>query len=1140
MTDPATGPGGLRAAVAGIWRDCLGVAEVDDADNFFDEGGDSVLAVEAAMALRALAGAELELDVLYEHPEFGELVAALAGGRTGPRRTGERELTPAEQRLWAAERLHPGTPAFHISASYRFGGRLDVARLRTALTGLAEREDALRRGFEAPGRAFTAGESAVPCRWVDAGGVAEPEVRRLLADEARRPFDLARPPLLRALVVHRSDEGDVLQLTVHHLVCDGPALSRLESLLRRLYDGDRAEPDPEPAPQAVSARRQDSAAALAYWRETLAGRPDGVPLPRDRDRRAPRAAAPGAVHSLAFPEESLTALLALAERERLSPFMAWIAAYAAGLAAVTGERDLVIAVPVSVRGPEQQREIGMFVDLLPLRIVLPPGTTARELARRVRRAVTGALAHQRLPDGVTMEDLWPAGGALARPVLTYVDVAGRALRLGECGAERELVPTGTAKYDLLWSVTKRSGGTVAELEYRTDVLSDRAAAELHGRMAAAVGEAFARPDAELPETEPPGAEPPGPAASAESSAPVPAAPPETAASRPGAAYVPIHERVRRQASIRPGTTAIEHHDLRLTYRELDERASAVAAGLRAAGLRRGAVVAVAIERGADAVTACLGVLYAGCAYLPVDVRQPAERTRTVVRAAARAVLVADDATAEPVADLVPVLTLDALLRGAPAAGPAEPVRLTGEDVAYVMSTSGSTGTPKAVVVPHRAITRLVPDADYVTVTADDRVAHLSNPAFDAATFEIWGALAAGATLVVGDRDVALSPARLRAFAEDRRITVMWLTATLLGQVADVAPDAFAGLRVLLFGGERADERRLEKLLAGRPPVRLVNGYGPTENTTFSTAHEVTTADLAAGTLPIGRPISGSTGYVLDSEGRPVAAGESGELYVGGDGLAHGYLGAPAATADAFVPDPFDPRPGRRMYRTGDQVRLLSGGRFEFVGRRDDQVKVRGFRVELGEVDQALRRRPEVGDVAVLARATEHGTEIVACVTAAAGPAASLDVPALTASLRRELPEYMVPTVTVVLDRIPVNANGKADRPALLAAAQAPPADPGGTPGGPDLDEAARVTGEVWREILGVERARPADDFLMVGGHSIKAMRLLSRLDEELGAVVDIVDFFERPTLGRLVELVREATSCPLDPDGAEVPDVRAE
>ncbi len=1083
--------GELRAAVAGVWCEYLGVADVDDADNFFDEGGDSVMAVEVAMALRDLTTDDLELDVLYEHAEFGALMAALTGGSTGPSRTGERGLTLPEQRLWAAELLDPGTPTFHIGASYRFDGRLDVARLRAALAMLAAEEDALRRGFEVPGRAFTAGEVTVPCRWADARGVPDPEVRRLLTDEVRTPFDLARPPLLRALVVDRGDEGDLLLLTVHHLICDGAALSLLESRLQRLYDGDPAAPGT--APPAVAVRHQDPAATLAYWRETLSGCPAGLPVPGDRDRPDPLRT-PGAAHSMAFPAGALTALLALAERERMSPFMAWTAAYAAGLAAVTGERDLVIAVPMSARGPEQLREIGMFVDLLPLRIVLPPGATARGLARLVRRTVTEALAHQRLPDGVTVEDLLPArdraGGGLALPVLTYVDAAGRGLRAGECRAERELVPTGTAKYDLLWSVTKRSGGTVAELEYRTDALSEGAAAELHERMVAAVGEAFARPDAELP---------------------LPAAPAEEQV------YVPVHERVRRHALARPGAVAIEHRDRRLTYRELDERASAVAAGLRAAGLHRGTVVAVAMERGADSVTACLGALYAGCAYLPIDVRQPAERTRTVVRAAAQAALVADDAAAGPVADLVPVLALDALLRR-DAAALAEPVPVTGEDVAYVMSTSGSTGTPKAVVVPHRAITRLVPDADFVSVSADDRVAHLSNPAFDASTFEIWGALAAGATLVVEDRDVVLSPARLRAFAEERHITVMWLTATLLGQVVDFEPDAFAGLRVLLFGGERADERRLDKLLAGRPPARLVNGYGPTENTTFSTAHEVTASDLADGTLPIGRAISGSTAYALDAEGRHVPAGGTGELYVGGDGLAHGYLGAPAATADVFVPDPFDPRPGRRMYRTGDQVRVLPGGRFEYLGRRDDQVKVRGFRVELGEIDQALRRRPEVGDAAVLARPTEHGAEIVACVTAAA----PLDVPDLAAWLRRELPEYMVPTTLVELDRIPVNANGKADRDALLAAASrtpsiGPPADPA------DADEVTLVTGEVWRETLGVERAVPEDDFLMLGGHSIKALRLLSRLGEELGAYIELADFFEQPTLGRLVELVREAS-----------------
>ncbi|WP_369268295.1 AMP-binding protein, partial [Streptomyces harbinensis] len=323
----------------------------------------------------------------------------------------------------------------------------------------------------------------------------------------------------------------------------------------------------------------------------------------------------------------------------------------------------------------------------------------------------------------------------------------------------------------------------------------------------------------------------------------------------------------------------------------------------------------------------------------------------------------------------PVLVLEELWDRPVGPGAPGPAAVTGADVAYVMFTSGSTGEPKAVVVPHRAISRLVPDADYLTIGPQDRVAHLSHPAFDAATFEVWGALAAGATLVVGGRDVALAPARLREFVAGERISVLWLTATLFHQVVDFAPDALAPLRVLLAGGEQLDARRLAALLA-RPdrPGRVVNGYGPTENTTFSTWHDITPADAAAGTVPIGRPVSGTTAHVLDGAGAPVPVGAVGELVVGGDGLAHGYLGDPAATAAAFVPDPFDPRGGQRLYRTGDLVRVLPGGLLAFEGRRDDQVKIRGHRVEPAEVERELCALPGVGRAVVLARPTEHGAE----------------------------------------------------------------------------------------------------------------------------------------------------------------------
>nr|WP_078847034.1 non-ribosomal peptide synthetase [Streptomyces xiamenensis] len=1040
------------------------------------------------------------------------------GGRGGPG-GGERPLTAPEERLWAAEQVSPGTARYHVGAVYRFPGRLDVPRLRTALDELAAAHPALRRGFRPPGLAVEAdpGEVRVPCRWVAAPGLSEEELGDLLDGETREPFDLRRPPLLRALVVDRGAAGDVLLLTVHHLVCDGASLTLIEEELSRrcaeVADGQTVRGAAAPSGGALLA---EAPAALAYWRGRLAGAPHAMALPSDLPR-PPVLGTGGAVHRAAFAPGALAALRAVAGQERLSPFMTWLAAYAVGLAAVTGDRDLVVAVPASSRETGDGAEIGMFVDTLPLRVTLPPGVTAREVARRVRRAVAEGLAHRRAPLQDILTELRIATdrsrAPLAQVALTHRGADEGVLRLAGQRARRTLLPTGTAKYELLWSVVDGDEPEL-ELEYHTDLFSAPAAAALHERLIAAAGAAFRTPDAALPDAGP-------------------GSPVAESGTGTGAGYEAVHQRFARHAARRPGAPALIEGPLRLSYGELAGRAGAVAAHLRATGLGRGTVVAVLAERGAASVTGFLGALYAGCAYLPVDPAQPAARIDRLL-ASADAVLVTEDARATvaglPVAGRLPVLVLERLwadtAAGRSAGAPApDPAAVTGEDIAYVMFTSGSTGEPKAVVVPHRAISRLVPEADYLTIGARDRVAHLSHPAFDAATFEVWGALAGGAALVTGGREVALSPARLREFIARERITVLWLTATLFHQVVDFAPDALAPLRVLLAGGEQLDARRLAVLLA-RPdrPERIVNGYGPTENTTFSTWHDITDRDTAAGIIPIGRPVSGTTAHVLDERGEPVPVGAVGELAVGGEGLAHGYRGAPAATADAFVPDPFDPRGGRRLYRTGDLVRVLPGGLLAFEGRRDDQVKVRGHRVEPAEVERALCTLPGVAEAVVLARPTEHGAELVAWVTAGAGRAAGpLDGPALVAALRERLPEHLVPVV-VPLDRLPVNASGKTDRAALLAGplapAAAPEQEPAGSPGDGD-PLTGRVTA-LWCEVLDVPAVRPGDSFLALGGHSIMALRLLARLDEEFEVTVDLGDFFADPTPAGLTALVREA------------------
>lgn len=501
--DTAGATQGLRDAVAGIWCAVLGVADVGSESDFFAEGGDSALAVETAFGLRALTGTEFDLDVLYRYPRFGQLLAALA--RPVAEEVEQRPLTAAEERLWFAERLHPGSPQHHIPALYRFAdGVFDVLRLRTALDALVLRHKALRCGFEAPGRAVTVPRAEVSCRWADARGLPESAVREIVEAHARRPFDLARPPLLRALAVDCGAEGDVLLLTVHHLACDEDSLALLEDELGRLYTDGAAAPRPGPQPQTLAQPaalpKFDLEQSRSYWRRTLDGCPRGITLPQDRLRPETPGIA-GGVHELACAGEMLADMAALAAQEQLSALMVWVLAYAVGLVSLTGEREVVIGIAASTRTAEQGGEIGSFANPLPLRLTVPAGSTARDLARQVRRVTAEALVHRAVPFQTIVEDLGP-GGDPSRPPLVQAglacpDASGRALRFDGFEARRELLHTSTSAYELRWSVSAQPRGTTTELTYLSDLFSPHGAAQAHAALLSAARAAFARPDAAL-------------------------------------------------------------------------------------------------------------------------------------------------------------------------------------------------------------------------------------------------------------------------------------------------------------------------------------------------------------------------------------------------------------------------------------------------------------------------------------------------------------------------------------------------------------------------------------------------------------------------------------------------------------------
>jgi amino acid adenylation domain-containing protein len=572
----------------------------------------------------------------------------------------------------------------------------------------------------------------------------------------------------------------------------------------------------------------------------------------------------------------------------------------------------------------------------------------------------------------------------------------------------------------------------------------------------------------------------------------------------------LQELFEQQVERDPDAVAVEFDDTALTYRELNRCANTLAASLRRLGVGHGSSVAIVLERSVEMVVAVVAVIKAGGAYVPIDPSYPAERIRLMVADTGALVVLTRSGLPPLDADGPAHVLLDRAIDAHPGDEENQSGGATATSLAYIMYTSGSTGVPKGVAVEQRAIVRLVRNTDYVDLQPTDRVAHVSNVSFDAATFEIWGALLNGATLVGIQRDIALSASDFAGALRDQRVTTMFLTTALLRHVVAEVPSAFRSLRTLMFGGEAADPGAVAEVVAAGRPDRLLNAYGPTESTTFAACHEVDTVPPGAVTVPIGRPISNTQLYVLDAAMQPVPPGISGELFIGGDGLARCYWNDEALTTTRFVPHPFSSRPGERLYRTGDRVRQRGDGVLEYLGRLDHQVKIRGFRVEPGEVEATLRACDGVREAVVQLR--EDGTggrRLVAYVVAdAAGAAQGLR---LRRALQEKLPDYMVPSVVVCLPAMPLTANGKVDRDRLPA-----PGDASGLATGiAPSTELEQAIAAIWRDVLALDHVGVDDNFFEIGGQSLLMARVHSRLQTTLARDVSMLDLFRLPTIRSL-------------------------
>jgi amino acid adenylation domain-containing protein/FkbM family methyltransferase len=1061
-----------------------------------------------------------------------------------PRGTAEAlpALSYAQERLWVLDQAGMAGSAYNVPMALRLRGKLDVDALQQAFAEIVRRHESLRT------RIAVDGERAVqriePPRMfalervnlrILAAQTREKEAQRLLQAQLEEPFDLYRGPLLRVQLLELDDTLHVLLVTIHHIVSDGWSLGILKKELSALYEAYiHEQPSPLPdlpiqyADYAIWQRQwllgEQLQQHLRHWKTHLDGAPPLLELPCDRIRPVTQSYR-GRAHEFRLDRRLSKQLEELARREGATLFMVLLAAFKVMLWRLSGQRDIVVGTPIAGRAQWQTQDlIGLFVNTLALRTQLSAQNTFREHLLQVKRAALAGFAQQELPFERVVQELQPLRDPSRQPIFQVLfalqNTPQEALELPGLQLEGLAGEWVSAKFDLSLVLQNSSQGLLAGIEYAADLFDrttiERWADHFTNLLEQIVGEPQAllqklillRPDQRahiLVEWN------------------------RTERSFPRDCSVP--EVFERWAQQTPDALAVLADKGQLTYGELNQKANQLAHFLREAGVGHGARVAICAGRTLDLVVAFLGVLKSGAGYVPLDPAFPPARLAHLSKDSAPVLVLTQGegraAFSEAATGLRCVdLELDSRLwAGCPTRDPSALAGTSGNSLAYVIYTSGSTGTPKGVEVRHRAVSRLVINNEYADLNAADCVAFAANPAFDASTFEVWAPLLNGGRVAVIDQAVLLDPGRFAAALLHHSVTAIFLTVGLFNQYAGALTAVIPRLRYLMVGGEALDPQVITRVWAGYRPHHLFNVYGPTETTTFATFYEITEAPAADRTIPIGRPISNTRLYILDEELEPVPIGVVGELFIGGDGVACGYLGRPELTAERFIPDRFGEQAGQRLYRTGDLVRYLPDGNVEFIGRKDQQIKIRGYRIELGEIEAALQRHPAVRQVAVLARESATGKQLTAYVVKEAD-AGAVGTMLLREHLLRLLPDYMIPTAFMELQDLPLTANGKLDRKALPAPDQISVAD---REYAAPVAQTETALARIWAEVLKVERVGREDNFFELGGHSLLAVTLVGRLRRGLGLEVAVRDLFTHPVLWALARALEGRAQSELAP-----------
>jgi amino acid adenylation domain-containing protein len=1105
-----------------IWEELLGVEKIGTKDDFFELGGHSLLAMRVISQVRRELNKELKIRDLFVYSNIADLAKQLEDKGAETTDSTIKSINPrpeyislsySQERLWFIDRLE-GSVQYHIPAVLKLEGEVNIPALENALKTLVEHHEVLRtviREQEGQGYQFVKTN-----RWSlkqSQSSESEAELKIYISKEAGRPFDLSQADMLRAELIATGMDSYVLLLVLHHIAADGWSMPVLVSGLSKLYNSfsknevpQLSIPEIQYADYAIWQREYldgtNLQSKLSYWEEKLACTAR-LELPIDHMRPAVQSTK-GSVYEFTIAKEQADKLQKLSLEQGATLYMTLLSVFKVLLYRYSGQEDICVGTAVANRDREETAElIGFFVNTLALRTEVNGEESFPVLLSKVKQTTLEAYGNQDVPFEKVVEAVVKERDLSRSPLFQVMFVLQNtgtilALELGDLKITGERAGEHSSKYDLSFNAEETKDGIRFAVEYNTDLYEAETIARMGGHYAELITSVIHEPATTVNKLQL--------LSKAEEQ--------ELNLFNETTTEYPKEENIaslfEAQAQATPKATALIFESETVSYQTLNEQSNRIANYLKTQGVSKETLVAICIERGIAMIAGILGILKAGATYVPIDIDYPKERISFILEDTKATIILSSSIGKAALQDQdINIVTLDSNQEIQAQSDENLNVTINQNQLAYIMYTSGSTGKPKGAMVEHGNVISLVKNASYFNANYQDTLLVTGSPSFDATTFEYWSMLLNGGQLVLcNDKDL-FNSTTLKNLIAQHKVTVMWFTSSWFNQLADDAPEVLNGLKTILVGGEKLSVPHIKKIRATYPDLKLVNGYGPTENTTFSLTYPIAEIN-SDGVIPIGKPLNNRKAYILGPANQLNPVGVFGEVWLGGAGVSRGYLNQPELTSQKFVKDPFTDA-GTLMYKTGDVGRWLADGNIEYRGRVDDQVKIRGYRVEPGEIESVLLQSGLVSQAVVLARPDKSGVNRLTGYFVAA---TACDKQKLQDYLHSQMPDYMVPRLWVQMESFPLTANGKVNKRALpeaeLSAAQGYVAA---------RNEIEKQLTKIWQDLLGVNPIGIHDNFFELGGHSVLAMRVVHYIEKELSITIPISILFQFASINELSKYI---------------------